>query len=110
MVDVVGKNYSILFWPLITVQNGQFSKGNFSHSDSTSNRLLNHPILVDLVCRALLLNEKLFDSILTVNNGKNWPMSTKKFLRALFWPFIMAKISRLPEEKFVNLISTVDDR
>ena len=38
---------------------------------STSNQLLKYPFLVDLVCRALLLNEKLFDSILTVNNGKN---------------------------------------
>jgi len=84
MVDVERKNYSILFWPLITVKNGQFSEGNFFHSDSTNNRLLNYPFLVDLVCRALLLNEKLFDSILTVNNGKNWPMSTKEFPRAVF--------------------------
>ena len=59
MVAVERKNYSILFRPLITVKNGEFSKGNFPHSDSTiSNRMLDYPFLADLVCRALLLNEK----------------------------------------------------
>jgi len=100
MVDVERKNYSILFWTLITVKNGQFSKKNSSHSDSTSNRLLNYPFLVDLVRQALLLSEKLFDSVLTVNNGRNWPMSAKKFPRAVFWPFITAKNGRLLKKQF----------